>query len=426
MARLALAAGSLLILLVVLEILVRAGGLFAESRAAASEAAEAGPAADASGSPVLLLHPFLGYAGNPRHERGLIDAVYLHRIFPGEPSGYYRRNQRINSHGFPSEHGDYAALEGGFHVGIFGGSMAEQLASVGGEALIERLSIRLPERRPVRVLNFAIGGYKQPQQLIALALAALQGIRLDVVVNLDGFNEVALSGADAEAGHDPLFPSRAHYLPLLELRDPERASEDLILGLAGAIDARRAAEAWRARCRERGLCASELARALVGRLVLWHRARAASLEEAARSGPAGPARSWRSCLDRGDPSEACRERIADLWEEGSLAMAAIARRLGAQYVHALQPNQYVEGSRTLTPRERAIAYNPQNERSRHARAGYPLLRQRIPGMAERGVEVLDLTGLFGELEEDVYVDVCCHTNLLGTEMLARAIADRVR
>ena len=104
----------------------------------------------ASGDPApesrFLVHPFLAYAGNPGFQHGMLSEPVLRRTFPAAPSDYYLRNSRINRHGFPSEHPDYLGDAEGFHVGIFGGSVAEQLATVGGEALIAALE----ERRAAR------------------------------------------------------------------------------------------------------------------------------------------------------------------------------------------------------------------------------------------------------------------------------------
>ena len=50
------------------------------------------------------------------------------------------------------------------------------------------------------ICNFGSGGYKQPQQLAALSEALLLGVPLDVVVNIDGYNEVALGKSDAQRG----------------------------------------------------------------------------------------------------------------------------------------------------------------------------------------------------------------------------------
>jgi hypothetical protein len=374
----------------------------------------------------FLLHPFLGYAGNPAYDRGLIGEAALRRTFPAAPSSYYLRNSRINAHGFPSEHADYAAETGGFHVGVFGGSVAEQLATVGGEALIAELERQAPELRGrVRVFNAAIGGYKQPQQLIALILLTLQGVRFDAIVNLDGFNEVALSPSDAAARYNPIFPSRLHYLAMLNF-GPDASSAHTIELYADVIGTRRRATEWRSAADRGPLGRSELARAAIGRAVLQLKSRATRLEQALQetaAPPPGLAAYEPACLR--DPQDACWDLIVDVWRRGSLEMAAVARQIGARYVHVLQPNQYDEGSKPLSEGEREIAYLPDGDWPAGVRRGYPMLRAQIPGMLAQGVAVLDLTQMFASVDEDVYVDTCCHYNLRGTNALATAVADRI-
>src|SRR5262245_3866798 len=403
------------------ELGVRGFDGFAEERAA-TRRYQPLPSEDAAPKSRFLLHPFLAYAGNPKFGRGMISEQGLRRTFPGAPSEYYLRNSHINHHGFPSEHPDYLGDAEGFHVGIFGGSAAEQLATVGGHALIAATEASKPELRGrVRVFNAAIGGYKQPQQLIALILLSLQGVRFDVVVNLDGFNEVALSGADAGMDYNPLFPSRRHYLLMMNLdRDA-----DSIERYAEVIGTRRRIEEWRDAADRWLSGGSELVRAAVGSLVLRLEARADRLEQGLQQQAAPPPglAAWQpECLRR---SQKCWDLVADIWQSSSLEMAAVAEQIGARYLHVLQPNQYDEGSKPLSPREREIAYQPDGEWPAGVRRGYPLLRERIPGMRERGVEVLDLSRLFAGVSEDLYSDPCCHYNLRGNDRLARAVAGAI-
>jgi len=416
---------SVVIALGTLELAIRVFDLFAEERVATRVKDRPG-AAEPDPPGRFLLHPFLGYAGNPAYERGMIKEAGLSRTFPDEPSAYYLRNSRINAHGFPSEHPDYAADTDGFHVGIFGGSVAEQLATVGGEALIAEIERRAPDLRGrVRVFNAAIGAYKQPQQLIALALLTLQGVRFDAIVNLDGFNEVALSSSDAAARYNPLFPSRLQYLLMLNL-GRDASSARTIERYAEVIRTRREASEWRAAANRGPLARSELARSVLGRAVLHLESRATRLEHELQkeaSPPPSLAAYEPACLR--DPEDGCWDLIADVWERSSLQMAAIAGQLGARYVHVLQPNQYDEGSKTLSDREREIAYAPETDWPAGVRRGYPLLRARIPGMLARGAAVHDLSQLFAGVTEDIYIDKCCHYNLRGTNALATAIADRI-
>lgn len=260
--------------------------------------------------------------------------------------------------------------------------------------------------------------YKQPQQLIALILLSLQGVRFDAVVNLDGFNEVALSSTDAGMRYNPLLASRRHYLLMMSLGRDAGAIERY----AEVIGTRRRIGEWRAAADHWLAGRSELLRAAFGRVVLELETRAARLEQHLQeqaSPPPGLAAWEPECLQR---SEKCWDLIADIWQSSSLQMAAISQQLGARYLHVLQPNQYDEGSKPLSEHEREIAYAPDGEWPAGARRGYPLLRARIPELRARGVAVLDLSQLFAGVSEDIYSDPCCHYNLRGNDLLATAIA----
>jgi hypothetical protein len=103
-------------------------------------------------------------------------------------------------------------------------------------------------------------------------------------------------------------------------------------------------------------------------------------------------------------------------------MSALSEEAGAIYLHVLQPNQYVEGSKVLDPVELDTAYQPENLTSRAARLGYPVLREAGPGLRERGIHFVDLTMVFEHEQGTIYRDVCCHYNNRGYEILGEAIA----
>ena len=96
------------------------------------------------------------------------------------------------------------------------------------------------------------------------------------------------------------------------------------------------------------------------------------------------------------------------------------------YLHALQPNQYVPGSKPFTPFERKVAILPaQNATRRAAEAGYPKLISAGSHLAEMGLPFLDLTRIFEKVEEPIYRDGCCHYHTRGYDMIASRIAQKL-
>ena len=127
-----------------------------------------------------VLHPYLGFAFNPELNET------ENRTGPHE--------LRISEDGFfqtPS-HGEKGSAE--IEVAVFGGSVAMMLCFQGGDTLIQRLQQLPPFRgKSLRLSCYALGGFKQPQQLLTLSYLLSQSRKIDAVINLDGFNEVALS-----------------------------------------------------------------------------------------------------------------------------------------------------------------------------------------------------------------------------------------
>ncbi len=57
------------------------------------------------------------------------------------------------------------------------------------------------------VVTLGIAGYKQPQQLLALAYFLSLGAEYDLIINLDGYNDIVLPITDNYSfGVNPFFP----------------------------------------------------------------------------------------------------------------------------------------------------------------------------------------------------------------------------
>lgn len=366
------------------------------------------------------LHPYFGFAVRPG------EPVFDLRPsrFVGAPDPGVRpawADRRANNFGFYSEPDYPVRDDGAFLVGVFGGSLAHSLALQGGVRLEERLA-GLPALggRRVRVLSFASGGYKQPQQLLILAYFLALGQRLDLVVNVDGFNEASLGSLNVAAGLDTSMPTIQALRALAVLAsgssDPE--SMRFLLALAD-LDARRAA-LERARAEAPLALLHLVADARLARLEAERRALAARPPDA-------PARSllWLA-PPLADPAAGADvgDKLVAEWRRASQAMAALAASAGARYLHVLQPNQHV-GAHVFSDAERALALNPASPYAAPARALYPRLREAGAALRAAGVDFHDATALFDAVPEPVYSDDCCHLNQRGYDRLAELVAERV-
>lgn len=410
---LAVLLGSAALALLAGELAVRAFDLFAGARAAVGEPGLEEPAAatPASDEPVTqaLVHPFVAWTHRP---------------------GLSAMGQQANVFGLVSPYDDYRTIPAAdFTVGIFGGSVAKALAVLGGDTIVDELS--KPGLEPsgrIRVLNFSTGGYKQPQQLMLLSEMIVLGVPLDVVVNFDGFNEVALSENGARAGYHPVLPSVWHWAGALDLTSGRLSRQEIVM-IADVERLRRRQATLRGLVQDGSVLGSlELARALAGALALRAGKRAVEIEQelqdrSRKEKESTIARIPDPCLAQ---RNACWPLIADIWQRSSVAMKALSEDVGATYVHILQPNQYVEGSKDLTQEERATAYRRRSHWSRAVRRGYPHLQERAAQLRDRGVAFYDLTGIFQEEERTLYIDECCHVNKLGNQILGQATGRIIR
>lgn len=361
------------------------------------------PQAQALEDQRTMLHPYYGYVVDPR-AAGI------------NPYGFFRRPP-LTTRG-PDR----------YVIAFFGGSVADQVFALGQGALIAALR-RDPAfaGRRIEVLSTALGGYKQPQQLLVLAELLALGAQFDAVVNLDGFNEVDGAADNVQDGINPYYP---HHWQAHAQRGLDRAA---LLGVARIEAAREHRAALRAR-----FAAWPAARHSAFLLALWDaldrrelaalRRQTAALETqlAAQDQPpqvTGPPFAF---ADDG----AMYAEFVEVWARSSLAMENLCRGQGIAYLHFLQPNQYVEGSKVLTAEERRIAWDADVADAGRVATAYPLLVARGRELDEQGVDFHDLTMLFHDDAGDIYADTCCHFNQRGAERVAEAIAaaiiDRTR
>lgn len=360
-----------------------------------------------------MLHPYLGFVRDPDRPRHVLNG----RVVPTE----------LNEHGFFGPSPLAPRSEGGpFVLAIFGGSVAAELYLDGGDALVARLLEARPElaERGVALVSLALDGMKQPQQLLALQYFLALGAHFDLVVNLDGFNEVVLPMAEnVPLGVSPFFP-RSWRIYAMGAQDGETTR------LTTAIQQGRAELEGRRELFSRpGLRESHLllaiwqialGRAAAEQYALQDQLRqhfANETEPSARE--AGPAFA--------DPTaERVYRASAEIWRRASLQMWQASEAEGIGYLHVLQPNQYVAGSKQLTAwEERNAIAGPGYSYRRGVEGGYPKLIEEGAELVARGAPFVDLTGVFADEPETIYRDTCCHANERGNEILGRAIADAI-
>jgi hypothetical protein len=346
-----------------------------------------------------VIHPYLGYIGipgTPHHFSPL--------GFPGTASHI---QQRTN---------------GTLIVGIFGGSVAKAVSLISGETILARLKELISKSNfEIQIVSVAMGGYKQPQQLIALNYLLALGAEFDVVLNLDGFNEMALYPAENKYKCiAPIFP-RNWFSKMLSLKDKEilnligcyyykteqkaKLKQDFEKAFLSFLPSYRLLHAMRTEALE-----SEIAS-------LAHRIRNYVPVDSrfAVSGPYSPF----------DDESSMYKQLTELWYRSSLQMHRLCQSNDILYLHCIQPNQYVPGTKVLNDDERQNAFDPEHPYKPGVERGYPLLLSSGKTLISEGVTFFDLTTIFNEERRTVYCDTCCHLTKLGNDLLAVKLAEAI-
>lgn len=365
--------------------------------------------ATAKKSELEVLHPYLGWTFNP-------DATQT----PGRPEELVPVNELGFADTGPSLRKRSADR---LIIGIFGGSVAQQVSTIGEQAFRDRLaSSPLLRGRSIEIVRLAMSGYKQPQQLMALNYVLALGGEFDVVVNIDGFNETGLVvGENDNAKVFAAYP-RNWQARLQDVVDPRTSSISYRLLKIRAT--RQGWAQWIVESPLRHTWTTSLIWA--ARDAVLHRQQTElgfeliALAQKQGSGFArqGPHQLYSTRAELFD-------HAAAIWTNCSRQMHHLCHGNQIQYVHILQPNQYHEGSKPLSDVEQNRYYAPNLDFALAVKECYPKLIASGSQFRREGIAFYDLTPLFASESETIYSDYFCHYNRRGTELLATAVADRI-
>jgi hypothetical protein len=366
-----------------------------------------------------VLNPYFG----PSHKSGVPFEI------PPELREEGRDAPRLatNNFGFVSPYNFPIVRSGNeFIIGIFGGSVGVWFCQVGVERLLSELQRHeFFKTRMLVPLCMAHEGYKQPQQLLVLTYFLSIGQPFDLVINIDGLNEVALSPINNQQNLDISMPSASHLIPLINVIDKGTLTPGKLQSLATI-----------ARYRERihsvtGTLArtpSAAVAAVLYRYLLWLMNRYTQELLVFDSLPATPAPD--SLVGAIAPTEQRSgtmlfDDIARNWARASLVMRTMLAAQGIAYVHVLQPNQYYT-SRPFSSEEAAVALSADSPFKAGAEQGYPaLLAEAKAQLLGAQAGFFDGTHIFDSETAPVYVDNCCHYTRVGYLRLADFIARSV-
>lgn len=352
-----------------------------------------------------VLHPYVGYVYDPQ------------------------QNPEVNKFGWLGDVPVKKNHKETFTIGMTGGSFAESIYSLSGETFKSELRRLNPGLAAVDIhlINFSAAGYKQPQQLLALTYLLSLGHHFDLVINIDGFNEVVLPYVEnRQLKVNPFYPRLWNFTA-------SKSISKAALQKIAYIDSLRSE-----RLRLAQFVDQSLLRHSVFTLLLWQildssfvsrlasenalLEKRLSVEDASyqRSGP-----EYGSDLS----SSEYIDGLVNVWSMASAQMQKLSRENNFNYIHILQPNQYVRNSKQFSNEEKNFALTNDSLRDPNfpfkeaVELGYSLLQEEGGSMAPE--RFFDFTGIYRNLTQTVYIDTCCHVNKKGADYFAVQLAKLV-
>jgi hypothetical protein len=348
------------------------------------------------GNYVEVIHPYFGFVADPEKNRASWAVSDFGFVFDGKSTPITRRSQNR------------------LVVAVFGGSFSSGEYSL-LKAAFEAHAAEL--HRELVFVNFSAAGYKQPQHLLVLNYFMALGAQFDIVVNIDGFNEVTLPVAENIPGHvNPFFPRG------WDRRAAATISQSTIRQIGKVEYLKSAKAAWASLFLKNRLYVSPTL-GLIWRLRDSALSRELYVTEREMAGGTQPGVSYSTHgpTYTSDSDDQLFSDLAAMWKNSSLQMNALCEASGAEYYHFLQPNQYVPDSKPMTAEERSKVITPMHPYARGVLKGYPYLRKAGEELKKSRVHFYDLTGIFENESRMVYDDDCCHLNATGY----RIVADRI-
>jgi hypothetical protein len=368
--------------------------------------------APGQGLTAVGLHPYFG----PTHRPGI-----PFDLPPGLQSAEAGPVVTTNNFGFPSRY-DYPFARTNdrqFVIGVFGGSVGAFFCRIAATRLEEDLRQSASFRNKELVtLCFSHEGYKQPQQLLVLSYFLSIGQPFDMVINIDGFNEVALGAINDQYGWDVSMPSHEHLDPLINLVNQATLTPAKLDSLYRITHDKELLNAIAQRSNRTRFASVEFVLRHYYSFVQRRYQRELVNFDKLPSNPQSGSLVHVTPKVRPRSGDAVFTDIAANWQASSAAMQQLLTSRKVPYFHVLQPNQYYS-TRTFSDEEKKVALNDASPFRAGAQRGYPYLEKMLE---PRG---LNAVHLFDNERAPVYIDDCCHYSVTGNRLLADFIAKAV-
>lgn len=297
-------------------------------------------------------------------------------------------------------------------IALLGGSVAHAVAPTLRNAVFRHYLTDGSGTTPI-FLDLTNEGYHQPQQAMIVANLLVNGGEFDVIVNLDGHEEIIAPLINDSAGVYPFYPRRWSGMVVTSDRQ-------LLLGRRQMLLDERDA-----------MLGASWAESLYGSpaLRLVRRFRLDRVDEQIRqnerewsAGDIGYDLAKHGPRVRYETDELQAASVA-VWRRSSWLLAAMADMGGVRYTHFLQPRYTAwtmpAGDELMAPIESTELTVATYSES------YAALVQAGQALAAEGVEFVDLSELAADGEEPLYENTCCRLTEHGIRSLVRPLLQHV-
>jgi hypothetical protein len=314
-----------------------------------------------------------------------------------------------------------------FVIGVFGGSVALHLYEYELQHhILAKTLQRLPQlqNKEIVILKFCNPAHKQPQQLLTLSYFLSVGQELDMVVNIDGFNEVALSYLNNKAGIEVSMPNGVIVAPLITLANRDLSADELALSLE-VLQLKSKLQNTLNRLGECRFATCYTLRWVQAKYFLdQYRRKSATLNQSKRE-EGKDSLVYLNRIEKPLNEPELLERTVDIWFNSAMAMNDLLASRKIPYFEFIQPNQYYSTNRQFSEDEKRIALSDDSPFKEGATKGYPKLLAKVNTLRADGVNVFSAVSVFDETRNTVYFDNCCHYSDLGNEVFSNYLAQNI-
>lgn len=305
----------------------------------------------------------------------------------------------VNNFGFLAQDDyPYGKKEDELRIGIFGGSVALSLSLYlfKNPQVVKSLEEKIGKK--IKILNFALGMGRQPQQL---NIAAYFADSFDISINLDGFNEFVV----IDYPNNPIDFPFVDYFKLLRNSNV----------FEKYVTYKRNKDFLRESFQSRFLSKISL-------FYLYQKYLIKKTEELERSIDFELRKKY-FFKNKNEYSLETYQLAIDKWLEHGKKQNLLLKSLGKKSYFFLQPNLFVKDSKPFTSSEIENQNDPFYATSDGMNDIYSMAITSIQSSST--LKYIDATNVFKTTHEAVYIDRCCHLNNIGLKHLTDFIFSHI-